>query len=439
MAISARALVDGFRAIVGPDYARDDVATRERAALDGVVPQLVIAPGSTDEVAQVVALADVEDLTTVPRGSGSTQDQGSPVQRADIVLDLSRLDRIVEYNPDDLTVTAEAGVTAAALAATLGTPGQWLPIDPPGAATRTLGGLAATNMSGPLRARYGTMRDLLLGVRFVQPDGVLTWGGSKVVKSVTGYDVPKLMVGALGTLGVLTELTLRLHARPEVERTQMIALPDARAAQAFVTGTLDSVLQPLRFEVFDAGVLSALGGPSTGIGAAVSFGSVETAVAEQESELARRARVAGATAVTPAPQLWSSYEARWRRAPGATLLIVGSLPAKLADTFEAVKGAAEVLDRPAHVTVGGCAVVGSLRVLIAGGATDAVGRYVERLRAIVAPWEAHVIVQAAPHAVRRAVDPWGGVPAEALALMREIKRTFDPARRLNPGRYVAGL
>jgi glycolate oxidase FAD binding subunit len=439
MAISARALVDGFRAIVGHEHAHDDVAARQRAALDGVVPQLVIAPGSTEEVAQAVALADVEDLAIVPRGSGSALDQGFPVGRADIVVDLSRMDRIVEYNPDDLTVTAEAGVTAAALSAILGTPGQWLPIDPPGAATRTLGGLAATNASGPLRARYGTMRDLLLGVRFVQANGVVTWGGSKVVKSVTGYDVPKLMVGALGTLGILTELTLRLHARPEVERTQLVALPDLRAAQEMVNATLDSALQTLRFEVFDASLLSALGAASTGVGVAVSFGSVEAAVAEQQSELARRARMAGATAITQAPQLWSSYEARWRREPGATLLVVGSLPARIADTFEAVTSATQRLDRPARVAVGGCAVVGSLRVLVSGSAPDAVARFVERLRTLVEPWDAHVMVHAAPHAVRRAVDPWGPVAADALALMRDIKRTFDPAHRLNPGRYVAGL
>jgi glycolate oxidase FAD binding subunit len=439
MAISARVLADGFQAIVGRDHARDDPETRERAAIDGVVPQLVVVPGSIEEVAQVVALAAVENLAIVPRGSGSMLDQGFPTQRADLVLDVSRLDRIVEYNPDDLTVTAEAGVTGAALSAVLGTPGQWLPIDPPGVNTRTLGGLAATNASGPLRARYGTMRDLLLGVRFVQADGVPTWGGSKVVKSVTGYDVPKLMVGSLGTLGILTELTLRLHARPEAERTHLIALPDAGAAQAFVMATLDSALQPLRFEVFDAGVLSALGGPSRGVGAAVSFGSVEAAVAEQERELARHARAAGSTQVTSTPRLWSSYEACWRREPGATMLLVGSMPARLAETFQAVDDVSEGIARPGRVSVGGCAVVGSVRVLIGGASTDAAVRYVEGLRGRVAPWGAHVIVQAAPEPVRRAVDPWGPVGPDALRLMRDIKRTFDPSGRFNPGRFVAGL
>src|SRR5262249_20866059 len=147
------------------------------------------SPSSTDETAAAVALAAAERLAIVPRGSGTTLAQGTPLARADLVLDLSRMDRIVEYNPDDLTATVQAGVTGAALATALGVRGQMLALDPPEVARRTLGGLVATNASGPLRARYGTLRDLLLGVRFVQADGVVTWGGSKVVKSVTGYDV----------------------------------------------------------------------------------------------------------------------------------------------------------------------------------------------------------------------------------------------------------
>jgi len=182
VAVSTRALVDGFRALVGAAHATDDAGARRHAAVDGIEPRVLVSPGSIDEAASAVALAAAETLAVVPRGSGSALDQGLPAERADVVLDLRRLDRIVEYNPDDLTVTLEAGVTAGALAATLERHGQLLPIDPPFGVTRTLGGLAATNASGPLRARYGTLRDLLLGVRFVQADGVSTWGGSKVVK-----------------------------------------------------------------------------------------------------------------------------------------------------------------------------------------------------------------------------------------------------------------
>jgi glycolate oxidase FAD binding subunit len=438
MAVSARALVDGFRTIVGAGNAHDDRALREAAAVDGVVPSLVVAPASTEETAAVVALAAAERLTIVPRGSGAALEQGAPAERVDLVLDLARLERIVEYNPDDLTISVEAGVTAGTLATALAAPGQMLPIDPPGAAARTLGGLAATNASGPLRARYGTMRDLLLGVRFVQADGVVTWGGSKVVKSVTGYDVPKLMVGALGTLGVLTELTLRLHARPEVERTSLVLLPDVRAAQTLVAQILDTSLQPNRLEAFDAVTTSALDA-GAGPGVAVSFGSVEAAVIEQEAEVARLARRAGALAITAPPALWPAYERVWLRDARATLLAVGTLPARLADTFDAVARATAVLGSNARVATGGCAVVGSLRIVVTGARTSAVAMFVERLRAEIAAWDGTVVVQGAPRDVRAAVDPWGPVPADTLALMRAIKATFDPDRRLNPGRFVGGL
>ena len=438
MAVSTRARADGFRAIVGTANAHDDPARCAAAALDGMVPSVIVSPGTTEETAAVVALAAIEGLATAPRGSGAALDQGAPPARLDLVLDLSRLDRIVEYNADDLTVTAEAGVTAATLAATLAAHRQALPIDPPGGAARTLGGLVATNASGPLRARYGTVRDLLLGVRFVQADGIVTWGGSKVVKSVTGYDVPKLMVGALGTLGVLTELTFRLYARPDVERTSLVRLRDLDAVQMLVGRILDSSLQPNRLEVLDAPAMAAMNG-QVAPGVAVSFGSVEEAVLEQEAEVGRLARDVGAVAITTPDALWPLHERVWRRDAAGTLLAVGSLPARLTETFEGIARAASGLGHGARVLSGGCGVVGSLRVSIARAPASAVVAFIERLRHAVGAWGGTVTVQGAPREVRASVDPWGPVSADALAVMRAIKTTFDPDRRLNPGRFVGGL
>ena len=438
MAVSARALVDGFRSIVGADHARDDVTSRRSAALDGVVPALVVAPASGEETAAVVAVAAAERLAVVPRGAGTSLEQGHPVTRADLVLDVSRLDRIVEYNADDLTVTVETGVTAGSLAATLGARGQLLAIDPPGVASRTLGGLIATNASGPLRARYGTLRDLLLGVRFVQADGVVTWGGSKVVKSVTGYDVPKLMVGALGTLGVLTEFTLRLHARPPAERTWLIAAPDVPAVQALVLRILDSALQPNRLEIVDAPTMSALGGDAAP-GLAVSFGSVEAAVTEQGVELARLAGEIGARAAAASPAVWTQYDRLWHRDPETTMLLLGAMPSRLAETFAAVADASAILGDQSRLTLGGSAAVGSVRALVRHAAASAVAAFVDEVRAAVGAWNGTVMVQGAPRDVRAAMDPWGPVPPDAFALMRLVKSTFDPDGRLNPGRFVGGL
>src|SRR2546425_10229217 len=265
MPVAARSIGEAFVTIAGRDRVRDDVRAARAAAVDGQLPRWVVRPASIDQLSRIVALAHDDGLVVVPRGGGSALELGRPPARVDVVIDLSGLDQVLEYNPDDLTITVQAGITAGALAALLAPRRQFLALDPPGAATRTLGGMTATNATGPLRVRYGTMRDLLLGVRFVQADGVVTWGGSKVVKSVSGYDVPKLMVGALGTLGVLGELTLRLHPLPDVERTWLVPLPSTQAAQALVERIVDSPLQPNRIEFFNDRALEALP-VETGVG-----------------------------------------------------------------------------------------------------------------------------------------------------------------------------
>src|SRR5262249_37480525 len=198
MSVAARSLGDAFAAIAGRDRVLDDPQSLTAAAIDGLIPKWVVSPTSVDQLGTVLALATEARLAVAPRGGGNALELGNPPARLDVVLDLAGLDRVIEYNPDDLTITVQAGITAGALAARLAAHRQWLALDPPGAAARTVGGIAAANASGPLRARYGTMRDLLLGVGFVQADGVLTWGGAKGVKSVSGFGVPKLLGWALG-------------------------------------------------------------------------------------------------------------------------------------------------------------------------------------------------------------------------------------------------
>jgi glycolate oxidase FAD binding subunit len=379
-----------------------------------------------------MAVAAEEKLAVAARGAGRALDLGSVPTRLDLVVDLADLDAIVEYNADDLTVTVQAGVSLHALNGHLQANRQFLPLDPPGA--HTVGGIAATGSSGPLRLRYGTMRDLLLGVRFVQADGVLTWGGSKVVKSVTGYDIPKLMVGALGTLGILAELTLRLHSRPDVERTWFVTLPSIAAAQTLVAAVLDSSLQPGRLELFDEPALRAAALPRAAAALLVSFGSVGDAVAEQGERLTRLAREAGGDARAVTGEWTTTATAPSTR----TTLRVGSLPSRLATTHEAITRALEPLDDAARGATAH-AGLGIWHVTIDGGTPDAIGAAVETLRAALANHDAYVVVTGGPTAVRRRVDPWGPIPPDTLALMRTIKATFDPDGRLNPGRYVAGL
>jgi glycolate dehydrogenase FAD-binding subunit len=283
-----------------------------------------------------------------------------------------------------------------------------------------------------LRMRYGTMRDLLLGVRFVQADGVLTWGGAKVVKSVTGYDVPKLMVGSLGTLGVLVELTLRLHPIPDVEGTWLATFSSAEAGQECVAMVLDSPLQPNRLEVLDDRALAAAGLSPAPAALAVSFATVEPAVRAQGAALAALVARAGGRVHGADAGLWSAYDGLLS-GPGGVVLRIGTVPSRLAGTL------AEARRTLGGAAVAGCAGLGALRARVDGTDVAALARGIERLRAFVADVDGGVVIERGPRALREAIDPWGPIPAPALAVMRAIKQEFDPTGVLNRGRFVAGL
>ena len=432
MSVTTRSLASALAAVLGADGLRDDAITLAAAAVDGLTPRWLAVPATPEQLAQVLALAREDELAVVPRGSGAGREQGAPPRRVDLVVDLRRLDAVIEHNPDDLTISVQAGVTAGALAARLAPHRQSLPLDPPGWSGRTLGGIAATHASGPLRVRYGTMRDLLLGVRFVQADGVLTWGGARVVKSVTGYDVPKLMVGSLGTLGVLVELTLRLHPVPEVERTWLAMLRSPAQAQDAVARLLDSPVQPSRVEMLDDRALASCGLPVAGAALAVSIATVEPAVRAQEDALTELVRHVGGRTEPLGASFWHLYD-RTLAAPGGVMLRIGTVPSRLGDTFTEIRNALP------GAAVTGCAALGALRARVDESDVAVLARGIERLRAVVAGVDGGVIVERGPRTLRETIDPWGPVPPPALAVMRAIKREFDPAGALNPGRFVGGL
>jgi glycolate oxidase FAD binding subunit len=436
----ARSLAAALAGIVGRAGVADDTGAREAAAVDGVVPRAVVRAASRDHVAAVLALAHDEGLAVLPRGTARALTLGMPPPRVDIVLDLAGLDRVVEWNPADLTITVEAGVTLGQLNERVLAPKrQLLPLDPPGWRARTVGGVVATNASGPLRARYGTMRDLLLGVQFVQADGVLTWGGARVVKSVTGYDVPKLMVGALGTIGVLTEMTLRLHAVPDTERTWLVTAPSLSSMQACLDAVNDSTLQPSRVDVLDTGALAGLGAGDAKAALVLSFGSVAEAVREQGERLGDLVRRAGAAATERPGDIWRAVERAATGAADDVVLDIATLPAHVARLVRAVTYDPVVFGTSARCAVTGRASIGALRAVLGDVPPADVAAMVTRLRAMVAECDGSVVIAAAPRAVRAAIDPWGPVDPGAFALMRRIKQEFDPRGVLNAGRFVGGL
>jgi len=436
VAVSSAALADALVGIVSSERLLMDRGTLERYAVDGLPPRWVAFPIRIEELSGLLRLASEEHLAVVPRGSGGRMGLGNLPVRVDLVVELSRLSELVEYAPDDLTVTVQAGMMLQALATRLAVRRQVLPMDPLVGSPRTLGGVLAVNDSGPLRLRYGTARDLLLGVRFVQADGTLTWGGAKVVKSVTGYDIPKLLVGSLGTLGILAELTLRLHPIPETEGHWLVSFSSVAQAGEFLASILDSSLQPSRLDLLNGDALRELGFPSTSAAVAVTVGSVADAVRSQGEALADIARRFGAERHTSiAPDFWHGL-GRLLTVEGGVLLKVATLPALSADRLSLIEALATSLGLRARVVAE--AGNGVLRSLLTGSLSveDWERRVIVPLRERVAPEDGSVVVEAAPRALKERLDVWGPIEPSRLAIMKRLKAEFDSQGILNPGRFV---
>lgn len=387
------------------------------------------APTTVEDVADVLGGAAVDRRVVVARGAGTKSHWGVPPRECDLVVDLRRLDRVVDHAAGDMVVRVDAGVPLDRLARQVAGAGQQLAVDAPryddGAAppSGTVGGALAVGLAGPRRLRYGGMRDLLLGMRMVRADGTVATSGGRVVKNVAGYDLGKLLCGSYGTLGVLVEATLRLHPLPAATAWVTATADDAARAYACARAVLDSQLMPSAVEVDRPGT----GGPVT---VAALFEGTRDGVAAR----AEAAAVLTGGAVRDGPPEWFG---RCPGDPAGSLLDVATPPAALAQVIAAVDAAGQ--EHGAVATVRGSAGVGTLQVSPEGAEATALGGFVAALRERLAPHGGHVVVRHAPPPVRDVVDPWGPVHPGALALMRRVKAEFDPHHLLAPGRFVGGI
>jgi glycolate oxidase FAD binding subunit len=442
MALSAAALADAFADAVGREHLHSDPDTLARHAVMGLTPRWVAAPGSVEEVSRLLSVASEECMAVIPMGSGSALPLGNVPSRADLVISFARMNGVIDYAPDDLTVKVQAGLTLASLSGTLAPHRQLLPLDPLEGGGRTVGGVVATGASGPLRFRYGSARDLLLGVRFVQADGTVTWGGANVVKSVTGYDVPKLMVGSLGTLGLIVEMTLRLHPLPEAEGTWLALFARREAAASFILSVLDSTLQPNRLELLNSRALAALGQGSGTVGVAVSFGSVAEAVRSQGESLSEFARRSGGEVrAAVEPDFWFRLGRMIlpRSDDGEIRISLATLPSALLDALDRVETLGA--ERRLEVVAVGEAGNGLLHARIRGAdpAEKWTPALISSLRDKLAREGGNCVVESAPKAVLERLDAWGPVEEKSFAVMSSLKSEFDPRGILNPGRFIGRL
>ena len=385
------------------------------------MPAWVVRPSDAAEVQACVARAERDGLVLVPAGLGAHLDMGGPPARVDALLCLDRLARVVDHQAADMTVTVEAGCRLAVLDSTLAARGQWLPLDPPREARTTVGGLVAANLSGPLRATQGTVRDLLLGIRVVGGGGALVSGGGRVVKNVAGYDLPKLHVGALGTLGAIVEATFKVRPRPAREEALVIACRDAADAAELASSFLDADAPPFWIEIDGTD-----DGP---VAVSVGLAGIEDEVLHAR-EIARRIAARRALRAVDDAAVRRAELVDFGGGSFAAVLRAAVLPREIGDVLVALTKAGIPLRFEAH------AASGVVRAAIRDAA--AVAPLVRSLRPGIEARGGSLVVERAVPAVKQEVDVWGG-PGPALALMRGVKAALDPAGVFAVGRFVGGI
>lgn len=474
--------LEPFRQIVGPLYVKEEPEVLTGHTIDGAAPKAVIFPGEVDEVSGVVHAAAEKGLSMVPRGSGSKMSAGHPPSRMDLVIGMERLNRIVDMDTANLTVTVQAGapfrevqsilkiqedrcylphedpkqVADEAICSERENRGCFIPLMPPFSETATLGGIIAANSSGPNRLLYGLPRDLVLGVRYVAPDGGVVGMGGKTVKNVSGYDMSKLMIGSMGTLGILCEMTLRLLPLPEQEGTGIFLFEDLAGARQFVEWLLDTALLPAAVEMINAGALNLLApeGLSASVAEAyavvTAFEGVQEAVVRMKSETASRARALGANRQTYLERdahtsFWGAYSNLASRLsseyPGLLSVKLNYPISCYGDILEGIGTLASAADLDHAVLCHGGSGAARIHFLPDPGDGRDEKKLVTLVEEILERCYArggNLVVERARPELKGALPVWGR-QRDDQAVMQRIKEGMDPAGLFSPGRFVGGI
>jgi glycolate oxidase FAD binding subunit len=389
----------------------------------------VLEPATETELAERLARANADGLAVLPRGGGTKSDWGNPPERADLVLSTRRLDRVLEHAAGDMTVTVEAGCTIARLQETLAKQGQRLAIDPLWPEQATVGGVLATNDNGSLRHAFGSLRDLIIGTTVALPDGTLARSGGKVVKNVAGYDLPKLMVGSLGTLGVITQATFRLHPLPTFSRALVFRAPDIDAANTFILGVATSPLGVTGVE------MRASSGTEF---AAVGVRIESSAVAPGAEAIDAIAAACGTRCLADANPAWGDREYIFSAKDSAAACKLSVPQSRIADCCRALDRTCRPAapDRLAWSLVIEGVGVGWVQVVASD--VPSLAANLRSLRRELAGIGGTLAVLRGPPELKGQADSWGDV-GDALRLMKRLKEQFDPSGTLNPGRFVGGI
>ncbi|MGC2733946.1 MAG: FAD-binding oxidoreductase [Candidatus Acidiferrales bacterium] len=433
-------------------------------AICGKTPRAVVRPGSAAEVAEIVKFAAAEKLAIVACGARTKLEMGFVPSRYDLALDMTRMDRVIAYDPGDLTLSVEAGVRLHSLRQTLAEHRQFLPLAVPYLAQTTIGGLVASGVDAPLRQFYGTARDFLLGMEFVTGEGAAAKSGGRVVKNVTGYDIHKLMIGSLGTLGLITRVNFKTFPLPIRSRGFVARFATAerafdmrnRVARSLLTPLTTEILSPRVAELFESEVASRYesapmpGGviSHAGWAATIGYAGTEEVLRRYAEDLQRMAEEAGATGVAVlAENLRPAFNRKrefipiaLESSPAASIVKISVLPARMLQALDHAVRAAESNSLAWAAMARGVGVIyfallpaerDEVTEVRTATATDAIG-------VACAELGGHSTIPSCPAEWKSKLKVWG-LPRADFAQMQKLKRVFDPQGVLSPGRFVGGI
>jgi glycolate dehydrogenase FAD-binding subunit len=451
MSLAVESVHSELATLLGDSRMVSDPAVCAAWSVDGKIPQYVVYPTSAELVATVLRCAAQHDLAVIPCRNATKLGAGNLARRYDLALCLKEMNQVWHYEPADLTITVEPGMKFGDFQHFVGRHGLWLPLDPRGGARASLGGILATNSTGPLRLHYGTPRDMLLGMKVATSEGKVIKTGGRVVKNVAGYDLGKLLVGSHGTLGVIVEASLKLYPLPPQRATMVLGVGSFAAARELRRRLLRSPLAPLRAMLLDPSAAALVRGESREDGKNaepevwLELGASPRVIARCERELGELSRD-----IATRLSRWETWDAEpiWTRVADpcdwlqedypALVVLKAALPlAGVEDFLAQVHQEAEA----EHSELAGFSQMGAgivhLCVLAQKFAPEMEGS-VKNIRKAAEGFGGSLVLEECPTELKSRVEVWGPV-GDDFEAMRRLKAVWDPKGVLSPGRFMGWL